>query len=134
MGFATTYEIMYWVRTNISFVDDAVHYPKMEYWQSPVQTYTWGTGDCEDYVILAMYLIHRTFGRYPTMVIGTFGRFTDFCHAWMMDEDGTEWEVQGAVIVTDDPLYVVDVFVSYEEAIERSSTTHKLLASMPERW
>jgi len=124
LGLQTVSEVMVWVADYVQYQSDAIHYPASEYWQSPAQTYVWRTGDCEDFSILAMYLIYRDVLKTPRMMAGTL---FDDPHAWV-EVDEQWWEPQEGVEVTDWPGYVVKYSVSYAEAIERSTTVHKVVA------
>jgi predicted transglutaminase-like cysteine proteinase len=78
-GATTPQEVCRWVDARVVYLADDIH-DRTEYWQSPDQTYEWGRGDCEDYVILVMYLIHRDLGGWPSLV---GGYFVDAGHAWV---------------------------------------------------
>ena len=121
LGIQTIQDAMTWVACNINWVDDSIHYPADEYWQSPAQTYVWRSGDCEDYCILVLYLIHRDVGIDGQMCVGYF---YDSGHAWVY-VDGHYWEPQGGWIVDDNPNYSLSYSIGYDEVIKRSTTTHK---------
>lgn len=89
LGLETGTEAVEWVADNIHYVSDTIH-GELEEWQTPIQTYTWRTGDCEDFAILAAYLAHRT-GSHAVMVTGMDSLF--FGHAWVMI-DGIDYEPQ----------------------------------------
>jgi len=110
-------DVMDWVASEIIYVSDSIHYPADEYWQSPAQTYLWRTGDCEDYAILALYLIHRDVGIDGMM-------WVSHTHGWVY-VDGHEWEPQLGVIC--DGWYEVVKMLPYEEVIRRATTSHKRL-------
>jgi len=122
MGFETVREVVRFT-ADIDYVDDQIH-DRDEYWQSPDQTYIWGTGDCEDYVILAMYLVYHELGIEPWLVGGYSG---EGWHAWM-EADGEWWEPQSG--------YRCDWYrdryshiyrVDYAEVIYRSTHSHRAL-------
>jgi len=119
-GAATPQAVCRWAIDRVDYLDDAIH-DQFDYWQSPDQTYEWGRGDCEDYALLVMYLLHRDLGGWPELVIGTAGGGG---HAWILYE-GREYEAQTGHDVTDDPDYVQRVVVSYGIAMWRSMNTHK---------
>ena len=125
LGISTTQDAMTWVSNEIKYVSDSIHYPANEYWQSPLQTFVWRCGDCEDYVILVLYLIHRDVGIDGKMAVGSYNGNG---HAWVII-DGTQWEPQTAEIVNYDPLYSLVYTISYDEVIERATTTHKSLTA-----
>lgn len=121
-GATTPQEVCSWVIWIVGYLSDKIH-DKPDYWQSPDQTYEWRRGDCEDYVLLVMYLIHRDVGGWPEMVLGSVSKGG---HAWLLYE-GREYEVQTRQDVTDDPDYVQRVVVSYGVALWRSMNTHKTM-------
>ena len=61
IGAGSPTDIGLWLRANIDYVSDAIH-DEREYWQSPDQTYQWRSGDCEDFAILALYMIRQELG------------------------------------------------------------------------
>jgi len=121
LGIQTVQDAMDWVADEIWYVSDEIHYPQLEYWQSPLQTYVWRTGDCEDYAILALYLIHRDVGIDGELARGSYDGIG---HGWVLVA-GHQWEPQTAVIVDNNPLYYLSSTISYDEVIERATTTHK---------
>jgi hypothetical protein len=44
---------------SLEYKSDMEVHGKRDYWQSPLETYTLGTGDCEDFAILFMHLANR---------------------------------------------------------------------------
>jgi len=122
LGIQTIQDAMNWVSWEINWVSDDIHYPADEYWQSPAQTYVWRSGDCEDFCILVMYLIHRDVGIDGKMCVGMcYGGL----HAWVW-VDGHYWEPQWGRIVDDNLEFTNPaVMLDYDEVIERSTTTHK---------
>jgi len=121
-GATTPYEVCCWVGERVEYLGDEIH-DKTDYWQSPDQTYEWGRGDCEDYAILVMYLIHRDLGGWPTLVIGDcYGG----CHGWV-EYEGHWYEAQTGQDVTADPGYTENLTVSYGKALWRSMNTHRTM-------
>ena len=59
-----------WVHNYVEYKDD----PANDI-QSPAETLEKGTGDCEDYVILWMYLVNQKTGGYPDFVIVEIGEW-----------------------------------------------------------
>lgn len=51
--------ILRWVSDNIEYERDYENWVVPEYWQTPEQTLTKRTGDCEDYCILAQEMLRR---------------------------------------------------------------------------
>jgi len=117
LGIQTVQDAMGWVAYEIRYVSDDIHYPADEYWQSPAQTYVWRSGDCEDYAILALYLIHRDVGIDGMMWCSTN-------HGWVY-ADGHEWEPQLGMIC--DGWYSVIQMIPYEQVMRRATTTHKAI-------
>ncbi len=56
-----------WVSTHITYRRDIDEYGIEEHWQSPEETYIKRSGDCEDMILLYMYLIHRYLGCEPIL-------------------------------------------------------------------
>jgi hypothetical protein len=56
-GILDPYDIIYWAYAHTSYRSES-----RDDWALPDQTYRRGYGDCEDYVILCMYLIRRDMG------------------------------------------------------------------------
>ena len=123
LGLQTTQDVMQWVADYVTFQSDSIHYPADDYWQSPAQTYVWGHGDCEDFAILALYLECRDVGIKGRLIIGTVWGGG---HAWLW-ADGHFWEPQWGWTIDGDPNYSIMYSISYDEAIERATTTHKSL-------
>jgi len=85
LGLSTILSVMGWVSEEIDYVPDYVYHNVDEYWQSPGETYDMQTGDCEDYSILAMYLIYRRDIEpkiIPEMVVGYMYKGSGL-HAWV---------------------------------------------------
>lgn len=123
LGLQTIEDVIQWVYWEIDWVSDNIHYPADEYWQSPAQTYIWRTGDCEDFAILALYLIHRDVGIDGRLILGYF---YSSGHAWLY-ADGHFWEPQWNMIIDNDTRFRIQNSISYKDAIRRSTTTHKAI-------
>ena len=115
LGLQSIADVMDWVADEIEYVSDSIHYPADEYWQSPAQTYVWRCGDCEDYAILALYLVHRDVGIDGEM-------WCSENHGWVW-VDGHEWEPQLGMIC--DGWYTVVQKLPYNEVMRRATTTHR---------
>lgn len=122
-GATTPQEVCGWVIWIVGYLSDKIH-DMPDYWQSPDQTYEWRRGDCEDYVLLVMYLIHRDLGGWPEMVLG---HIPAGGHAWVL-YDGREYEAQTGQDVTDFAEYEQRCTVSYGVALWRAMNTHKIVA------
>ena len=103
LGLETIEDVMLWTAKHVTFYDDSVIHGVDEYWQTPYQTYIWKTGDCEDFVILAMYLIYRDTGIVPQMVTG-FDETVLSMHAWIR-ANHVYWDPQFGIRV---PSYAED--------------------------
>ena len=123
LGIQTVQDAMDWVSDEVRYVSDDIHYPADEYWQSTAQTYMWRCGDCEDYAILALYLIHRDVGIDGKLVMGSYDGHG---HGWVL-VDGHQWESQTAQIVDGNPHYNIACTISYEEVMRRATTTHRAI-------
>ena len=126
IGIQTVQGAMDWVSDEIKYVPDSIHYPADEYWQSPLQTFVWRCGDCEDYAILALYLIHRDVGIDGEMALGSLDGMG---HGWVL-VDGHQWEPQTARIIDGNPRYYLSYTISYEEVIRRATITHKAIRDL----
>lgn len=91
-GFNDIDSIMSWLGYNIYWINDADVYGK-EYFQNPQETYDKRAGDCEDWCILAMYMIKNELGLYPNLIIAQ--RIDDhrYGHAWI-EVDGIWYDPQ----------------------------------------
>jgi hypothetical protein len=121
-GFTSPLEIGQWLNRNVRYYGDEIH-DKIEYWQSPDQTYIWRAGDCEDFAVLMMYMLHVELGGWPSLVMGYYyGGY----HGWVLYE-GQWFEAQTGRDVTNDVHYVLDETVTYGITMWRSMNTHKVL-------
>ncbi len=60
VDFATTQEAMTWVAETIEYVADIVSGDgDTDEWQLPHETMLLGTGDCEDFSLLALYIVYH---------------------------------------------------------------------------
>lgn len=121
LGFTSVESVLQWAAFNIRYVPDTIHYPDNEYWQSPIQTYIWRSGDCEDFAILSLYLIKTHLGIEGQMISGSV---SGTGHAWI-SINGAWWEPQIFQMVLNPENYVVWETLSYHEAIGRSTTVHR---------
>jgi hypothetical protein len=114
------------VAQRVHYTSDGAAHHVDEYWQSPDQTWTLQSGDCEDYALLVMYLIHVDLGGWPQLACGGQQRFdgTWAGHAWV-EYNGREYEPQNGFDVTDNPRYSTPRLVSYGHAMWRSMNTHR---------
>ena len=89
--------VVEWVEWWLVYLRDEYLYGEPEHWASPAESYATQAGDCEDHVILALYLLDRDFGISGRLVLGQSlyaGAPTDSLHAWLrvgsMDYDVVE--------------------------------------------
>ena len=59
MQFDTVQDVVDWVADHIEYRSDEQRWDVSDYWQTPSQTLAKRTGDCEDFVILDMQLLHE---------------------------------------------------------------------------
>lgn len=80
-GVKTTLEAVQWTATNVTYQYDILR----DYWKTPEETYRDRTGDCEDFSLMAMYLIRKEVGLDPHLVIGwKTSQTVGPCHAWLV--------------------------------------------------
>ncbi len=111
--YETIQDVFDWVSDNIEYSLD-----NHEEWQSPKQTVELGTGDCEDFVILAMYLLNRDFGYLPDMIIGV-SIATGNAHCWLSLND-VWYEIQlSGMDVTEiyDATYTIELVYTYDQVM-----------------
>jgi hypothetical protein len=112
--------IMDAVAKMVFYRDDATGYGVTGYVATPLETYETRRGDCEDYSILALYLLARDAGVYGDMVTGSHdGRG----HAWVRI-DGENWEPQNGRR-NSQSRYTVLWTYSYDEAMAMVGTVTK---------
>jgi hypothetical protein len=122
--FDTPQDAVEFVAWSIRYVPDDIH-DREEYWQSPDQTWEWKTGDCEDNVILAMYILRQEFGGWPQFAGGWMEGLTEGgWHAWLI-YDGRWYECQTGADVTDNPAYRLDITYEYGEVLWRAENWHQ---------
>jgi hypothetical protein len=121
-GAMTPYAVCHWVDARVRYLGDAIH-DKLDYWQSPDQTWEWKAGDCEDYALLVMYVMHRDLGGWPKLACG---KVPGGYHAWV-EYEGEQYEAQSGAVVTDDPDYQALSYIEYGHAMWRSMNTHKTI-------
>lgn len=61
-----------------------------DHWQTPAETLTFKTGDCEDYAILKYAVLHKL-GYRVNIVVGKLPRNGNIDHAWVEVKDGNDW-------------------------------------------
>lgn len=119
LGFETVVQLGDWMRTSIEYVSDLEAHGTHEYWQTPLETYTLRTGDCEDSTLLMMFLIVEELGGpEPEMVYGTV---YDQPHAWLF-WDGMYYESLSGRGITGG--YEPHGRLSYRDALWRAETRH----------
>jgi len=91
LNLQTTQQVLSWVADNITYLAE----PAGEnHQQNPGLTYALKTGDCEDFSILCLFLLHRDANITGRMIIGT-KITTGLRHAWI-DVDNSWYEPQNA--------------------------------------
>lgn len=71
--------IEYWVLNEIEYIQDIDNQGILDYWQTPEETYSLMSGDCEDRAILWAYFVERYYGP-GAMVILTYSELNDKWH------------------------------------------------------
>jgi len=107
LGITNPEEALDWVRWNIDYMEE--DYPN-DRWQTPEYTYAFRTGDCEDMVILWMYLMEKQAGLSGTRLIVVKPNWSVELHVlgWF---DGWYYECVGGVRF--------ESIVGYYEEIDR---------------
>ena len=127
-NFNTLQDVFSWIDSNITYYSDEELFESKEYWQSPIQTYVWKAGDCEDFSILAMYLIHTYLNVDKTEIKMVIGETKEYGHAWI-NVNGIWYEPQsGQKCNGNKEKYFNIRELSYKEVMRRATTTHRSLS------
>lgn len=102
-----------WVDFWVVYTSDKELYGKSEEWATPEQTYWARKGDCEDYVILLMYLLRRDLGLNPRMIMG---RIHGIGHGWV-EVNGEWWEAVGGYRIENRAQYIEVDSLNYADAM-----------------
>jgi hypothetical protein len=102
-------DAMKWVRENIAYKSDLERF-SLDDWQSPLETLSRRTGDCEDISILWMYLVQRDFSLETEMLVGIHKDFRNN-HAWAASTDGKY------VFYSANKNYLFIIHIGYRDAI-----------------
>jgi len=89
-GSTTVASVLDFVAQHVAYATDIENHSEREYWQTPQETYASDLGDCEDYVILAMYLLRSELGIESRMIRGWN---SEEGHAWI-EIEGRWWDVE----------------------------------------
>jgi hypothetical protein len=100
-------QVFDWVANYIEYTPDVVGYDD---WQLPDQTMDRRTGDCEDHVILALYLL-REIGYEGTMEIGESR--SGSAHAWAT-VDGVHWDAVAGHVIQELPEMYPNLRFGYD--------------------
>lgn len=117
-------KVLMFVRFNTAYTSDEVQYGQRDYWATPDKTFNSHHGDCEDYVILDMYLLKRDLGIDSSMVTG-INKTTGTGHAWL-EVDGKTYEAQYGKEKSFDNYSPLNKY-SYSEVMEMITTRNKSL-------
>lgn len=92
LGITSAIDALQWVYFNIDYVSEG----DRDRWQTPEYTYTFRTGDCEDFAILWMYLVEKQAGISGTYLVLVRSLFSPTLHAlgWL---DGWYYDCTGGV-------------------------------------
>lgn len=115
-----------WVAENIDYsINNGVYSP--HYWQNPEETYTIGSGDCEDLAIIALYLAYLDHGVKGFLIAGYFREDPMFGHAWV-EIDGAWYDPMTGCEVdrgwADEVYYFYDR-MSYGDVMFRATYLHR---------
>lgn len=112
-GTADVEHIARWVADWVQYTSDREHYGEREEWATPEQTYWARRGDCEDYALLLMYLVHRDTGIESRMIVG---KAYGYGHAWV--QVGADWwEATAGCRIVNRARYKKDYSLDYADAI-----------------
>jgi hypothetical protein len=117
LGLQTVEQVMQWTAENITYVWDRDVHDRLDEWQLPHQTYLWGAGDCEDFSILALYLLDKELGIHGKLELGHNGVEG---HAWV-SVNGQHWEPQTGSPLTEEYPYSRRT-MDHDEAIHAAHT------------
>lgn len=82
-----------WVSRQIEYKRDEKVWGEPDYWQTPEETLSMGTGDCEDVAILTVSLL-RALGWSSKEAFVVTGVMTDGVgHAWVVAKEGSRWRI-----------------------------------------
>ena len=119
LGLSSIRDISQWIAARTTYKDDG----EIQYVQSPLETYQLQTGDCEDYAVFMMYLIHQELGGEPFLITGMR---LDVCHAWVK-YNGRYYEAQGGDDVTSNTKYVPEAEWDYYTTMYHAEVMHRTL-------
>lgn len=111
-----------WVASWVTYTSDLEQYGEREEWATPEQTYWSRKGDCEDYTLLLMYLLHRDLRLNPRMVIG---ELYGYGHAWV-DIGGEWWEATAGCRIDNRTGYVKKNSLGYADALGMADEARSL--------
>jgi len=119
--FTSTLDVIGWVSQHIVYKTDWEAWGYPDYWQTPSQTYTKRTGDCEDFALLAMYLMHTAGIDSHLVLIDVRENGITSLHAYVRDvETGAMIDPQDGSYISADDIEEI----SYEDAQYRAATSH----------
>ncbi len=108
VDFATVQEAMTWVAQSIEYVADVVSGDEdPDEWQLPHETVLFGTGDCEDFSLLALYIVYHMGYTGATLEIGWWPE-RSVGHAWVR-VGPDDWDATSGTIST----AMADAFSAY---------------------
>lgn len=125
LGITSAADALQWVYFNITYVGEG----DRDRWQTPEYTYTFRTGDCEDFVILWMYLVEEQAEISGTYLVIVRNLFSTELHAlgWL---DGWYYECVGGVRLESIDGYYLEIKrydhdASIKEAMKKTMTGEK---------
>ncbi len=130
-GNETIQDSIRWVAQNITYTVESEVYDA-KYWQDPAQTYAIGTGDCEDFAILALYMVYIEHGVRGYLVAGYLHDNPLLGHAFI-EVAGVWYEPQTGGTRTRE--YMEDRYgrfewMSYGDVMFRAAYLHRSVAEL----
>lgn len=118
-------EVRGWINSNAVYMPDRANYGVTEYWATPDEFIIHGGGDCEDYVIFAMYYLYRL--GYSVEFVGV-KTFTGLNHA-LISVNGILYEAQGLFPVSQDYYLYEFCRFSLTECLSRCNINRSCVAT-----
>lgn len=91
LGLRSVEEVMRWVSEWVTYQSDMEQYGVLDHWALPQATYDSRLGDCDDFTILALYLLDTELGMAGWMTVGNVPGFPP--HGWVY-VNGEDWSAE----------------------------------------
>jgi hypothetical protein len=113
--------LCYYVNENIDYVYDWDSvYDTKEYYQSPMETESLRTGDCEDFTIYFMYIAYKEFGIKPDFAVV---KVDDLGYHALAKYDGSYYDSTTGIIFESLPWVFEELFIIDYDTIMLFSTS-----------